>query len=151
MGTKNKVLSFCLVHSDRRAHARGLCQPCYVKDLKKRNSKYAQAQRELANAWSAAHLATKRKTNVAHYTKLKRERYRRQKRRWVAYMGGHCMDCRGKFPACCFQFHHRNSQTKKFTIGSGADRAASSVRKELKKCDLLCANCHFIRHEREVV
>lgn len=147
MGTKNNVLRCCRFHIDRPSHARGLCKSCYVKELKKRNPQYAQEQREAANAWSALHLATKRKRNAAYYTQLKRERYRRQKRYWVECMGGHCKDCSGTFPACCFQFHHRNPKTKKFSIGSGADRSVNSVRRELKKCDLLCANCHFIRHE----
>jgi NAD-dependent dihydropyrimidine dehydrogenase PreA subunit len=82
----------------------------------------------------------------SHYTSTyKRDRYRVFKAMWVAYKGGKCEDCGGTFPNCVFQFHHRNPEEKKFTIGSGAHKAYEVVKAEVDKCDLLCANCHFIR------
>jgi hypothetical protein len=58
-----------------------------------------------------------------------------------------CMDCGLKYPACCMQFHHRDPSTKK---GEVANRGSvGSALKELAKCDVICANCHCIRHDKE--
>ncbi len=44
---------------------------------------------------------------------------------------------------CVFDFHHVDPKTKSFGVsGSGITRAWSAVEAELKKCILVCANCH---------
>ncbi len=44
------------------------------------------------------------------------------------------------------QFHHSNSD-KEFNISSKVgSRPLSSLMKEIDKCEVLCANCHFIEH-----
>lgn len=56
-----------------------------------------------------------------------------------------CADCGGKFPAVCMDWHHRDPATKDRTfhrMTSGLERFHA----EIAKCDLLCANCHRIRH-----
>src|SRR5260221_13210126 len=62
----------------------------------------------------------------------------------------YCMDCGENHPAC-LHFHHRKDEDKKFTIASVVSRANSlrQIINEIKKCDVLCANCHAIRHWRE--
>ena len=48
----------------------------------------------------------------------------------------------------CLQFHHRDAKTKitsvtqMATVGVNADMLV----KEMAKCDLICANCHFKLH-----
>jgi predicted HNH restriction endonuclease len=44
------------------------------------------------------------------------------------------------------QFHHQNSQEKEFTIGNVANKNWEVIKAELRKCILLCANCHAINH-----
>jgi len=44
------------------------------------------------------------------------------------------------------QFHHTNSTGKDFTIGNVANKSWESIKNELKKCVLLCANCHATMH-----
>jgi len=46
-------------------------------------------------------------------------------------------------------FHHRDPSQKSFNIGSGTTRSLSKVKKEIEKCDILCANCHAILHHEE--
>src|SRR4051812_35827900 len=36
----------------------------------------------------------------------------------VRYKGDKCLDCGHTFPACVYDFHHREPGDKKFTIGS---------------------------------
>jgi hypothetical protein len=43
-------------------------------------------------------------------------------------------------------FHHRDPETKEFTVSQMLDRAWSVLVTELDKCDLLCFNCHMEEH-----
>lgn len=58
-----------------------------------------------------------------------------------------CADCGERHPAT-LQFHHLNAEDKTFTIGDAVNRGFSlnKIKKEIEKCIVLCANCHFIRH-----
>ena len=74
------------------------------------------------------------------------ERFKRRKEEAIAYLGGRCVDCGDAFHPSVFEFHHRDPSKKDLT-GSQIKRGAwTRVRLELDKCDLLCANCHRIRH-----
>lgn len=75
---------------------------------------------------------------------------RNQKRRDEAidYLGGKCMRCGGVFPRCVYDFHHRDPATKIDSISNLLGKP-KMLKEELKKCDLLCANCHRIRHFEE--
>ncbi len=64
-----------------------------------------------------------------------------------------CVECGENHPAC-IQFHHRDREEKSFTIGSvvGSGRRYLTIKKleeEISKCEVLCGNCHAIRHWRE--
>ena len=84
------------------------------------------------------------------YSKGTKQYWRRQiKQRGVAALGGKCLICNGVFEACCYDFHHINPEEKEFEISSGNTNGARTwlrVRDELKKCTLLCANCHRLYH-----
>lgn len=79
-------------------------------------------------------------------------RCRDQKRRHarkaqaVSYMGGKCSECGYKRSVKALQFHHRDPKKKEFGIGQRMRRSWSVVKKELKKCVLICANCHAEKH-----
>ncbi len=65
----------------------------------------------------------------------------------VEYKGGTCIDCGIKSSHySIYDFHHLDHSEKDFTIGKKANRPFSSIKAELDKCILLCANCHRIRH-----
>ncbi len=75
--------------------------------------------------------------------KLRRER----KDEVVRLLGGRCRDCGFKGPGCCFHLDHRRP-LKKSASPSQFVRLGShhpDFRIEIKKCDLVCANCHAIR------
>lgn len=61
-----------------------------------------------------------------------------------------CMDCGGSFPSCVMDFHHRDPRDKNFDVSQGATHGRRVVLVEIEKCDLLCANCHRMRHSKVV-
>lgn len=75
---------------------------------------------------------------------------RNQKRRdeCIDILGGKCQMCNKEYPRCCYDFHHIDPKTKVDAI-SNLLRRPSLLYEELKKCILLCANCHRIRHFEE--
>lgn len=64
----------------------------------------------------------------------------------VAACGDICVDCHRTFPWNVYDFHHRNPQEKSFEISDEMHRKLPELLVEAKKCDLLCTNCHRIRH-----
>lgn len=59
---------------------------------------------------------------------------------------GACVVCGERNPTV-LQFHHLRD--KKFTIGHGR-RSIKTLREEMEKCVLMCANCHIRLHAGEV-
>ena len=61
-----------------------------------------------------------------------------------------CQDCNTKFSVCCMDFDHRIGEKKTYNIGSmfAHHYSRELIEKELKKCDLVCANCHRIRTQK---
>jgi hypothetical protein len=49
---------------------------------------------------------------------------------------GHC----GESDPRCLDFHHRNPTEKVFNVSR--QRTIEALKKEIAKCDILCANCH---------
>lgn len=67
----------------------------------------------------------------------------------VHYLGGECEDCGYNKSISAMEFHHRDPSQKDFSIaGSGVTRSFESMKVELDKCKLLCANCHREEHAR---
>lgn len=60
----------------------------------------------------------------------------------VEYMGGRCSQCEYDKCKSALEFHHLDPSTKSFGISSGSCRSWSRMLKEMKKCILVCANCH---------
>lgn len=56
-----------------------------------------------------------------------------------------CMDCGEQFPHFILQFDHRPSEIKNFQISNARGKTLEDIQVEIKKCDLVCANCHAYR------
>lgn len=89
-----------------------------------------------------------------HYQKnkkvyLERSQIARKKREETVrrYKDVPCEDCGERYPSRVMSFHHRDPKTKDKTINQLV-RSASMDRviQEITKCDVLCANCHMLRH-----
>lgn len=79
-----------------------------------------------------------------------RSKKRALKHLLVEYKGGKCQRCGYQKCEGALQFHHRNPQEKDFSLSqvnlNDTDFSIEKVKKEIDKCDLLCANCHFEEH-----
>jgi hypothetical protein len=61
-----------------------------------------------------------------------------------------CRDCGYKKCSTALEFHHLDSVAKKSTISRLVkdEYSLDSIKTELRKCVILCANCHREEHER---
>ncbi len=62
-----------------------------------------------------------------------------------------CVDCKEKYPYYIMEFDHVPGRgTKSFAISSGLAISLIKLETEMKKCDIVCANCHrrrtYMRH-----
>ena len=64
----------------------------------------------------------------------------------IKYLGGKCAQCGWEGNQAALQFHHVNSEKKDFMLGNVANKSWDVIKVELRKCALLCANCHIIGH-----
>ena len=61
--------------------------------------------------------------------------------------GKHCALCKIEYPPCAMEFHHTNPSNKKFNISNYLlGTTWENIEAEIRKCVLLCANCHKIAH-----
>ena len=60
----------------------------------------------------------------------------------VELMGSRCAVCGDVFPPCVYDFHHIDPSQKSAEISKLS--SWEDITKELKKCVMLCANCHRI-------
>lgn len=61
----------------------------------------------------------------------------------VQYKGGRCCICGYKKFIGALEFHHLNPKEKDFSISlKGYTKGWGTVKAELDKCILVCANCH---------
>lgn len=82
--------------------------------------------------------------------KLANTRHRLRQQRLINYFKNKpCADCNMFYPSYVMQFDHRNPMDKVFTIANEMGRSRKRLIEEIKKCDVVCANCHMERtHKR---
>lgn len=60
-----------------------------------------------------------------------------------------CVDCGIQYPGPVMHFHHRDPKTKVAEVAKMVSRTEKTLLAEIAKCDIMCANCHIIRHLKE--
>lgn len=82
---------------------------------------------------------------------IQRARRRKIKLNLIAIKGGKCEKCGYNKSISALDFHHKIRNKKTFQVGDGIQRAFSfeKLAKEIKKCELLCSNCHHEKHDEE--
>jgi hypothetical protein len=114
-----------------------------VKYLNGHNGRKYDDPRQVKREWN-------HRNRAARY-EYKKQYGRKRKIKLIKLKGGECEDCGVKFNgrnACIFHFHHTDfGKTKDFTLGQQiVNKAWKVILKEVKKCVMVCANCHAMRH-----
>jgi hypothetical protein len=96
-----------------------------------------------------------RAISSAHYQQNRERYYQRNEARlknirdliWQIKEESKCVLCGETHPACLV-FHHRDAEEKEFAISEATTNRYSlkKIVREIKKCDLICANCHAKIH-----
>lgn len=61
-----------------------------------------------------------------------------------------CQKCGYKKCGQALHFHHRDPGTKKFAVSMNNGYTISKVKEEMRKCDILCGNCHAEEHHQSL-
>lgn len=111
-----------------------LRHPHYQREYERKNRARRARQRRL---WEAKHPNSVKERSARYYAK---------KRAFIDGLKSKpCMDCRRKYPPYVMQFDHRDPKQKRFQVAMMVTRPIPVILAEIAKCDLVCANCHFIR------
>ena len=91
----------------------------------------------------------KEQTNTYHSQTI---RALKRKLQLVEMLGGQCSLCGYDRNLSALHFHHKDSTQKNFKLGLRilSNKKMSSILDEVKKCELLCANCHAEEHNPEL-
>lgn len=71
------------------------------------------------------------------------------KKRLVELKGGKCSICGYDRCLAALNFHHTEPGKKEFALSNAKRQPWAKVLKELKKCILVCSNCHMELHSAE--
>ena len=104
--------------------------------------KYHQQHREERNAKS-------RKYHQEHKDEINRRHRQDQQERKQKFLEWkkqfQCEKCGESHPVC-LDFHHINGADKIVSVGKMKSNSEEKIKEELKKCVVLCANCHRKLH-----
>jgi hypothetical protein len=88
-----------------------------------------------------------RKKHIAYVRAAKRKKKRSMREFVNSLKDGPCTDCKNTFPPVAMDFDHLGN--KSFGIGTAvvSCRSKAQILDEVKKCELVCSNCHRVRTE----
>ena len=115
-------------------------------ELRKENKTYNEIAEMLdcSKGTISFHLSQASKDN--QYIRIKNSRVKMRKDLKLQ-LGGKCTRCGYSACLAALDFHHLDCDTKLYNIGQSIDRVPISlIREEVKKCVLLCSNCHREHH-----
>lgn len=135
---------------DRKAYAGGFCNAHYLRS--RNGGDMSSPVRRLRKAGARCETCED-PVGAKGAWGLCRRHYRRERAKVIKLaiieaMGGLCDDCGGSFHHAAFDFHHlgdKEDSVSAMVSNSSFDAIAA----EAAKCELLCANCHRIRHAKE--
>jgi len=109
---------------------------CYTSSQQKPKGRCKDCQKE----YSRGHYL-KNKESYLLRDDLKRKEHKDLAAR---YKDVPCRDCGVKYAPHIMDFDHLNSKEKSFTISRASQmgKTLEQVIEEIKKCDVVCANCH---------
>jgi ATP-dependent Lon protease len=131
------------------------CKKCHTEKNKlyqKQNYKKIKNYQKQYREDNLENLSKQRKdyyeNNKQSIAKRQKEYYLKNKEKIDAIKKQPCMDCKNIFPTICMDFDHVRGK-KLYNIANMKSQSWELVEAEIKKCDVICSNCHRIRtHER---
>jgi len=80
--------------------------------------------------------------NKEYHNEYNRLRYHKKRKEYLQMLGGKCVKCSSTEN---LHFDHIDPNTKRFAIGDKITYPKDFLMDELKKCQLLCKECHAIK------
>jgi hypothetical protein len=107
------------------------------------NEKTRENQREYNKTWYS-----KNKELKIQQIKERQQKLREWLREYKENLS--CEIC-GENHISCIQFHHKDMVTKEMSIADAITRkwGIERILKEIEKCQVVCANCHFKIHYQD--
>ncbi len=66
------------------------------------------------------------------------------------YKESHSCEMCGEARAVCLDFHHRDPAKKRFALSDAETYSIKSIDAEIRKCIIVCANCHRVLHADDI-
>jgi hypothetical protein len=119
--------------------------------LRSQGKTYREIQKELGCSKSLISYYVNPNGKTSMLNRQNKNRFRRRTT-YKNMLGGRCQKCGYKKCMDALQFHHKDPSQKLFGIQDavwGQVKATEEeIIKEIEKCTLLCANCHYEIHAR---
>jgi len=120
-----------------------ICSPFGLHNTKQLDIKYLSDTTVTCSICEKKYVVSRKKKNSsitcnACYVKARRKKI---KEKSIEYKGGKCNRCGYNKCVSSLGFHHLNDSKKEFGI-AGNNFSWERIKKELDKCELVCANCH---------
>lgn len=98
------------------------------------------------STWKNSYGKTHYENNKSYYIERAKKTQKRIRRfvHLIKVMNPFCVDCNIKYPFYVLDFDHRRGE-KRFVLSKVYTTGINKVKEELRKCDIVCANCHRIR------
>lgn len=109
-------------------------------------NKYFSNERSFV--WKGGREALNERKRSFQGREKERERKRARKLKAIKFAGGSCVCCGYNRCSRVLTFHHLDPDKKDKTIKELSMASWKRIVKEVKKCILLCANCHMELHDK---
>ena len=131
------------------------CKKCHLEKNKiyqKENADKIKNYQKQYQEDNTENISKKRKgyyqNNKENISKKQKEYYLKNKAKIDEIKKQPCADCKNTFPTVCMDFDHVRGR-KLYNISNMKSQKWELVEAEIKKCDVICSNCHRIRtHNR---
>ena len=140
----NEKRALCLKHTNQW-YRKNASAESKEKNLEWQRKRYQERKND------PEFIERRRARGVANGSSIKRSALRSERSELIdAIKDVPCMDCNQRLPPICMDFDHIPERGKKsFNISQRCYTGSSwqSILEEIKKCDIICSNCHRIRTE----
>lgn len=128
------------------------CTKC---NIEKHESEFAKHNKRIDGLQSYCN-DCKKKIDATYYSKHKkivRNRIDANRKKLLDWLSTYKKSCKcscGQSHPATLDFHHRDKKSKDKSIADLVQHCGlARLKKEIAKCDVLCANCHRILHYEE--